>query len=353
MQNNKKVQNTYSQKCAACGGDLVFNPKKQMLECVQCGNTVLVHRTVTTEKSFETLLKQAPQWQDETVVYHCQNCGAKAVVSKTDIAVKCDYCGATNIIQIEDLPGIKPDTVVLFKLTKEEAIARAKRWLSKRFFAPNWYKKTVRAKNVNGIYYPAFTFDAQTSSSYHGVEIVTHTQTTYVNGKPVVNTYTTEHPFAGNLSKVFDDVLIPAATTITPESFKQLQPFGTNDACVYQKEFLAGFTASHYTKDAMQCWREAKDVMDRAIRREITNRYAGLVEGLSVSTTTTNITYKYALLPLYVGHSEYDGKKYDLYVNGQTGKVHAKSPVSVWKVLFTTAAALAVVGGVIAVALFL
>lgn len=341
----------YSQKCAACGGDVVFNPKKQMLECVQCGTVLPINSTLTTEKSFAELLKNAPTWKNETVVYHCEHCGAKAVVAKTDIAVKCDYCGATSIVKIEDLPGIRPDTVVAFKITKAEAISRARRWLSKRFYAPRWYKKTVQPENVSGIYFPAFTFDAQTVSFYRGVEVRTHTKTITRDGQTFTKTYTTRHPFSGTWERTFDDMLVPAATTISAESFAKLKPFGTNHGAVYQKEFLSGFTASHYTRDAEHCWQEAKNQMQKEIRREIIARKGGNVEGLVVDTKTTNITYKYALLPIYVGHSEYNGKKYDLYINGETGKVYGNTPVSLGKVFLTVAAALVVVGAAILFAL--
>lgn len=351
MQNKPTVQKTYSQKCAACGGDLVFNPKKQMLECVQCGTVLPINSTRTTEKSFEQLLKDAPTWKNETVVYHCEHCGAKAVVAKNSIAVKCDYCGANNIVKIEDLPGIRPDTVVAFKITKAEAISRARRWLSRRFFAPRWYKKTVQPENVSGIYFPAFTFDAQTISIYRGIEVRTHTRTVMRDGKTYTKTYTTRHPFSGTLERTFDDVLVPAAETIAASSFAKLKPFSTNQGAAYQKEFLSGFTASHYTKDAEHCWQEAKKMMNQEIRREIIARKGGTVEGLVVETTTSNITYKYALLPVYLGHSEYKGKKYDLYINGETGKVFGNTPVSWGKVFLTVAATLVAVGAAILFAL--
>ncbi len=349
----EKEQKTYSKKCVTCGGDLVFNPKKQVLQCVQCGNAVPVRTTLTTEKSFENLLRNAPQWQKDTVVYRCEHCGAKAVISRNDLAKRCDYCGATNIIKVEDLPGIRPDTVAVFKITKDEAVAKARGWLSRRFFAPRWYKKSARAKNMHGIYYPAFTFDAQTFSNYRGVQIETHTNTYYVDGKPVTRTYTTSHPVTGQLAKVFDDILIPAATTVDSGILSKLQPFQTNEAVAYQKELLLGYTAGHYTQDAQQCWFTAKQRMGEQIKAEILDRYDGDVVDLVIDTNVSNITYKYVLLPLYVGHSEYNNKKYELYVNGQTGKAYGKTPVSPWKVLLVTALGLAAVVGAFLLAMVL
>ena len=44
-------------------------------------------------------------------------------------------------------------------------------------------------------------------------------------------------------------------------------------------------------------------------------------------------TAEYALLPVWVYYYSYRGKKYTYYVNGQSGKVLGKTPVSKGKML--------------------
>jgi hypothetical protein len=39
------------------------------------------------------------------------------------------------------------------------------------------------------------------------------------------------------------------------------------------------------------------------------------------------LTYKLALLPIYIGNYPFQGKRYRLLVNGQTGKVNGDKPV--------------------------
>ena len=39
------------------------------------------------------------------------------------------------------------------------------------------------------------------------------------------------------------------------------------------------------------------------------------------------------MLPIWVSSFQYNGKVYQFMVNGQTGKVYGKTPVSVWKVI--------------------
>jgi hypothetical protein len=54
----------------------------------------------------------------------------------------------------------------------------------------------------------------------------------------------------------------------------------------------------------------------------------------------SGMTFKYALLPLWVGTYQYKGKPYRLLVNGQTGKVGGSKPTDATKAFILT------VGGV-------
>ena len=339
-------------KCPTCGGELIFNPQKQMLECVRCGNCRAVQGTTTTEKTFAELLKKAPHWKNNTIIMCCESCGAKAVVNRADLAVKCDYCGATNLVKANEEPGFCPDSVIPFQINHEEAGVRAKKYLAKRFFAPHWYQQHVDAKHLQGVYFPVLTFDVLTSSHYTGVQITTQSYTTHVDGKVITQTRTYRTPISGHIERQFDDLLIPASGAIPASVIKDLQPFATNDAKVYRQEFLSGYTTTHADIDPMQCWETAQNQIDQIIQQEIKKRYSSAVENLVVDTKTANITYKYVLLPIYLGHSEYSGEKYELYVNGQSGKVHGKTPISPWKVLLTATLGVAAVLGVIALALF-
>ena len=66
---------------------------------------------------------------------------------------------------------------------------------------------------------------------------------------------------------------------------------------------------------------------------------------LNVSTSHENVTYKYVMLPVWVGNYTYGRKLYNFYVNGTTGKVAGKRPVSPWKVLGLVFAGLALAAG--------
>lgn len=346
-----------TQKCSVCGGDMVFNPSKEALVCKQCGNFTVVAGTVSTEKSFQALLNSAPSWQNGTAVFCCEHCGAKSVVSKTDLITRCEYCGASTMMKTAETPGMRPDTIVLFRLSPDEAKEKVHAWLKKQPLVPNAFRHQLEKRQLVGVYYPAFTFDANVLTKYTGIAVYTDTVSSTMNGETTTHHLNVRRQINGVDTHVFDDILVLADDKMTPAVFQQIQPFDCNVGQVFQQSYLAGFTVCSATKEPSICWEEAKSTMDGVIRDKINTKYgqnSTKVENLLLDKTITTVTYKHVLLPIYIGHTEYKGKKYPLYLNGQTGKIHGQTPKSGWKVFFTLAAmGLAAAGVGILVALFL
>ena len=57
-----------------------------------------------------------------------------------------------------------------------------------------------------------------------------------------------------------------------------------------------------------------------------------------------DLTYKYVLVPLWQSSFDYQSKRYQFMVNGQTGKVGGKSPVSALRVAVAVLLALVILG---------
>jgi hypothetical protein len=51
----------------------------------------------------------------------------------------------------------------------------------------------------------------------------------------------------------------------------------------------------------------------------------------SLATDYSQITFKQLLLPVYVGAHKYNGKLFQIVVNGRTGEVQGDRPYSSWK----------------------
>ena len=337
---NEKEKNVEIAKCPNCGANMLFDPEKQVLRCDFCGTEKAFEINRNEEQDFEKLFERNNTWSEETHVFSCSNCGAKVVISKREISKICPFCGTSNVVETEELSGMKPNAIVPFKISKETAAEKALNWARKKFFAPRRFKKYLtHADDITGTYNPAFTFDTDTVSTYYGRLARTETYTTRVNGKTVTRTRTVYFNISGVYSTFFDDILVQASSRIDQKTIDKLQPFDTNNSKEYAEEFLHGYGASQYTRDGKECWGAARKIIDGRIRSGILAKYSySYVDYLNVNTECNDIKFKYLLLPIYVGKfnwrrkADKKAKIYNFFVSGFNGKVVGQSPVSPLKV---------------------
>ncbi len=341
---------TDTAKCPACGAELIFSPQKQKLECPYCGCTKDIDLSnICDEVAIAEMFHQRNgEWGEETHVFRCNNCGAKEVIDRTEIAKTCPFCGTTNVTKEEEISGLRPNGVVPFAVDIKTAVEHVIAWGKRRFFAPRAFKKSIKPEKVTGTYMPAFTFDSNTFTSYTGRLGKYYTRT--VRGKDgKTKTYRELRYFtiSGTFHWQFDDILIQASTRVRQKDIDNLSPFATNESNAYSSEFLHGYSAQSNEKSGEQCWEEAQTIIHAELRRKILAKYDyDVVDTFYPQTSCMDVTFKYVLLPLYIGHCSFRNKLYNFYVNGKNGKVTGKTPVSFWKVSLVVGLGLLVVGGI-------
>ena len=356
---NKITQSTEGFKCTSCGGMTVFDPETQALKCEYCQAEYAIEPApgTITEKDFFTVDESAEQdWGTETRVFKCSNCGGETVLDGNSVSSRCAFCGSPNVVSIDELPGIKPESVLPFKVGKKEAVNRFKAWIGKRFWAPNALKKShTMDDNMKGIYVPHWTYDSQTYSTYNGTAGNYYYETrqvrVMVNGRPEVRTQQVQKirwfPVSGDYSRFFDDVLINDSTNIDQTIMTNIQPFDLSKLEVYNPRFLSGFAAERYAKGVKAIWENAKNIIRSGIRSDINAiilRRADVVGNININTKYNDVTYKHMLLPVWISAYTFRGKLFNFYINGQTGEVQGRSPVSFWKVFFAILLAAAIIG---------
>jgi len=347
-EDEKKVQEAGGFKCPACGGATVFDPESQTLKCEYCHAEHAIENIEGTidEKDFFSADESADQdWGSKTRVVRCDNCGGETVLEANDISTRCAFCGSPQVVDTDELPGIKPESVLPFKVDKKNAKTNFKAWINKRFWAPRSIKKDHEMeKTMKGIYVPHWTYDAGTFSSYQGQAgnyyYITQTYTVMVDGRPQQRTRQVQKirwfPVGGNYNKFFDDVLINDSTNIDQKIMHNIQPFDLKLLSKYNPKFLVGFAAEKYTKGVKAIWESAKSVIRQRIKSDIHSiilRSADVVGNININTSYKDITYKHMLLPVWISAYRFRGKVFSFYINGQTGEVQGKAPVSFWKVL--------------------
>lgn len=349
-EDNLKEKSTLIAKCQGCGADLVWSPIRRCLICEHCGTLKSVDiSNLSEELDYVFMLNTNTDWSKETRLYRCNNCGAKEILSNAEISTQCSFCGATNVVESDEIVGLKPNAIIPFFTTKEEASENALKWMKKKIFAPRKFKKSASPEEIKGCFTPAFTFDADTNTTYSGRLGKNYFVKIRVNGKEITEVRTKYFNISGEFKKSFDDVTIQASTAIDTHLMRKIQPYDTFHSNAYSEEFLHGYTATQYTKDGETCWQEAKDIMYVKVSKAILAEYDyDVIEDLKYDVSYNNIKFKYVLLPVYIGHYNWKAKLYNFIVNGRNGKVAGKVPISPLKVGIATAIGLIIVAGIVA-----
>jgi hypothetical protein len=121
-----------------------------------------------------------------------------------------------------------------------------------------------------------------------------------------------------------------------PESaMKILEPFDYKDFQTFTSPYLAGYAAERFTKSADDLRQKVQADL-RKDAEEATKATITGYDSVSVSASDTifqNERVENVLLPIYKLDYDYRGRKYPIYMNGQTGEIQGKLPKSKLKAL--------------------
>lgn len=344
----KAVNEIRQYLCSSCGADLVFKPQDGFLSCRHCGHKEAIPESAkqVDEQSFEKHLRIRPEQMAKLAAHalevQCQGCGATSIFVAPEVTGRCEFCG----LQIVALPKssdpiLTPGGLLPFSITPEQATSELRQWLSSRWFAPSNLKHFAQPESIHGVYIPYWMYDTYTSSDYTGRrgEHYYESETYYVrdsNGtwerrtRDVRRTHW--YPVSGKVTAWFDDVLIPATLSLTSARLTTLEPWDLDNLKPYDPAFLSGFRAQRYQINIEEGFDRAKEAVAPVIKRDVQNDIGGDVQTIeTLSTEYSQITFKHLLLPVYVGAHKYNGKLFQIVVNGRTGEIHGDRPYSFWK----------------------
>jgi len=174
-----------------------------------------------------------------------------------------------------------------------------------------------------------------------------------INGKPRMQMVQERRirwvPAFGQRDDAYDDELVNASH-LSAELIGELGRFDTAALVPYRPEYLAGWTAEEYQLDLEQSWRLAQ----AAVVDSQQSRCAGDVPGdthrnLRVQNRIHGVRWKHVLLPVWSLQYSFQGKTYAVLVNGQTGQVAGKAPISWAKIVLLVAGVLLAVLVVLAI----
>lgn len=129
------ADNVLNIKCPNCGAPLNFSPHDGEVVCQYCDSTF---KAEVLEKLFNDSQEdtKALEWGEVTPgsdwgegeentlqVYSCPSCGAEIICDENTVATTCVYCGNPTVLNGRLQGSLKPDYIIPFRKTKEDAIA--------------------------------------------------------------------------------------------------------------------------------------------------------------------------------------------------------------------------------------
>ncbi len=345
MQGKAKITDAVSFICPNCGGTIKHDIKTDEFLCSSC-RANFDFKTLS-DKVKEHSFNEYRQRESACIPFsgmemcECHSCGAEIVFDKDQMATVCSMCGSSNVSVTRQKHGIPPEGLIPFKIDRQDAAVMFSKWVKSRWFAPNDFKKSYQAGNLEGVYMPFWTFDAHADARYYG-EGGTDTTVTDKDGKSRTETHWTK--VSGRITTSFDDVLVCAATGQSADIVEGVLPFDTiNNTRPFVQSYLSGYKAEIYSIKADKGFDTAKKKMESRIEdmaeAEILRKYDHARVN-NVSAVYSSVTYKYVLLPVYSSVFGYNGKPYAFVINGETGKVNGNRPYSKWKITAAVVAAL-------------
>ncbi len=297
----------------------------------------------------------------ETLDVLCRSCGATLTLEPHLRTAQCPYCDSPSVVERPPTPD-RPDPsfVVGFVVERERATEAVRRWIGSRGpFAHSGLKRATLEK-VRGVYLPAYLYGAVGESEYEAEigenyqEVETYT-TTDAKGNVQVHTRvvtrTEWRELRGRYCAYVLDVLVTASKGLPNEELETIEPFDLRALRRYTPALLSGWIAEEPSIGIDDCFRDAHDETVQRVGRDLEAFLPGdSARELRYTTRLRAEVIDLVLLPVWVFAARYDPDKppVRVLVNGQTGEVQGKVPLSVPKI-----AAAVVVGLLVVVAIVL
>ncbi|HBI74409.1 MAG TPA: hypothetical protein DEG06_08650 [Lachnospiraceae bacterium] len=347
-------------KCPNCGADMAFDSNSGMLRCASCGRTENIEKMaggkaspdgevtydmdeedeLSARAAFDHDYKDASNEDeptshntfhgDEAVQYHCNNCGAVIITDTQTTATTCSFCGAGVVLGDRLTGSLAPAKVIPFTISKEQAQEAFVKWCRKGLLTPKDFMTADRIKSITGLYVPFWLYDINGRGE---AEAICTRVRTYTRGDWIY----TETKYYAVYRKVdlnYERIPCDASKKMDDDLMDKLEPYEYSNLKDFHMPYLAGYLAEKYDYD------------DTQLLPRVKNRVAAYVDSYLRSTISgySSVSYQrkdihlrqkradYTLLPIWMVCYDYKQAEHNFAMNGQTGKIVGKPPLSFAKI---------------------
>lgn len=310
-------------KCRNCGASLIYSIKKEGLYCSSCQSVYKIETTnVNVKKPVESADLEFKEDDDSKRTFNCENCGAEISLKSYEIAKKCPYCGGSKVVSTSDIEGQRPDKIIRFTFEEDMIMTIFKSAISQKFLIPSRFKKMPPKNSWEKLYFPAFSFDAETKTRYSGVLYRNESDS---RGHSYRRTFRVR----GDLDLLQKNIVVESSSKLSQSVLHFVLPYDFSGAVDYNPSFILGYTVERNNDPFKKTLKDSEQIMERRLDEAIIQTYhADGITNLEKKTSFSNRVFEYVVLPIYILHYKYNKKDYTAYINGQTGKVGGKFPIS-------------------------
>ncbi len=347
-------------KCKNCGGELLFDPDTQKFHCEYCDSYFTREELgeepqgTTEDPVAATETESQPkgdEFYDNVVEYICPSCGAQVIAEASTAATWCYYCHNPVVLSSRLSNELKPDKVIPFVLDKESAAKAFDDWKKKKWFLKPGFSQEARLEKMAGVYYPYWKLDC----TAHGY-LRAHAEKIRIwrNGNTEY-TETSTYQVMREGEVDLDNITFTAINREDIDLTQGVYPFDYTKAVKFSMAYLSGFLAERRMTEQKDMEPRAQEKINQYTQQCLQSTIRGYdhVHVEEYHAQAEREKWEYMLLPAWVMTYQYHGDTYYYAVNGQTGKVCGRLPLSKARlaILFggvtaAVAAVAALIGGI-------
>jgi len=349
-------------RCPKCGStEVELRPQSGMLVCLFCrtewsGTKVEdeyhlgeglhdLHGTVIASGAADIAADAAV-----VMTLKCGGCGAEVVVNTaTELTARCHWCRHELTVNEQVPNGAVPDAVLPFHITRDDAVARIRQFVSKRrLFALKRFKDEFVPENVLGVYLPYMVVDGNLAAEMWGQGQIETRRYTRGSGDDEKTYYDADvYAVRRQVSFTVDDLTLESSAeradldtrVNTNNIINTILPFDTKNAVKWNASYLSGFSSERRDQDIESLRPALENQLLSIARSEVTqsvDRYDRGVRWEQEKLDVYGTRWVSMYLPVWL-YSYFDpagkGLVHYIAVNARTGETMGSVPVQQWKLL--------------------
>ena len=240
-------------ECKNCGGELHFDIASQKVVCAYCDSSFSPDEY---DKEYF-----ASEDEYETNVFRCGSCGGEIVSTTLSAVEYCPYCGRFTMLPVMKSAQKKPQEIMPFEITKEQAKAAYREYVGKSFYVPARMKDDKFLDSFRGMYLPFWSYDVTFSKMPDLKTTVEKRSGNYV----VRETYS----YTGDLNASYTGVKYDASSRFEDDMSRRTMPYGEEKVRPFNPSYMFGFYGEVADVEPEVYRKEAAETASREVFRKI------------------------------------------------------------------------------------